>query len=441
MSMDRDPREDEALARLAAHDTAAGEPTDEQVVALRERILVQARAEGEGVVTPLRRTARAPRILAAAAALVVVAGAAGAVGRATAPADLASLSLIPSANGAAVAEGASRDMSADSAKLSYGGWWGTTLLEPGAGLSDVAGSAAAFTYDNSSVNPQSLASALAAAMDASGTVSGNATEGWSITGPSNDGGQFNGWVGVDPMGSFSGYVDVRSPWFCASPEVRGTDAVAPGSNDGAVSEPMPACTPTPMTAPDQQDAIDQVRRAFSSLGLNVDGVRFTAATYESTVSVTGWMVVNDQVLPTSWNAEVSERGIVSLAGFTATLTALPDYPVVGARTAALRTQDPRWSGLGPTSVWLPESGEVTPMARDMAVTPESPAQVRIVDGRPVITTSVSVVTVTDAVMGLGQYWLADGRPVLLPSWQYTAADGSRWAMLAITDDYVDIHTQ
>lgn len=437
--MATDHSRDEAMARLAQHDPAHAEPSEAHLAHLRVRVLAQAEGEASGSVTPLRRSGRALRITAAAAALVVVAGAAGAVGRATAPDDLAALSMVPSGNAAPGGMPSATEMGAgDTALRGAGGWWGPTVLEPVPGLSDEGGTAPAYTYDNSGVDPQALAVAVADVMGATATLTGNATDGWSLAGSSNDGGQFSGWVGVDAMASFSGYVDVRSPWFCPpSTSGAGMGAVEPGSSGSGVSEPMPACTPTPMTAPSEQDAIAQVRSAFERLGLDVDNARFTALTYESTVQVSAWRVVDQQVLPTTWNAEVSSRGLVSISGHVARLVALDDYPVVGARTAALRSQDARWSGLGPTWAWRSE-GAAVPMPGEPVAAPEEQPQVRVVNGRPVLTSSVSITTVTDATMGLAQYWLADGRPVLLPAWQYTATDGSRWAMLAISDEYVDI---
>lgn len=436
--MTTDHTRDEAMARLAQHDPAHAEPDDAHLAQLRARVLARADGEASGSVTPLRRSGRALRITAAAAALVVVAGAAGAVGRATAPDDLAALTMVPSGNAPGGMTSASEMGGGDAALRGAGGWWGPTVLEPAPDLSDEGGTAPAYTYDNSDVDPQALAGALADAMGATATVTGNATGGWSLAGSSSDGGQFTGWVGVDAMASFSGYVDVRSPWYCPPPASgAGMGAVEPGSSGGAVSEPMPACTPTPMTAPSEQDAIAQVRSAFERLGLDVDNARFTALTYESTVQVSAWIVVDQQVLPTTWNAEVSSRGLVSISGHVARLVALGDYPVVGARTAALRSQDARWSGLGPTWAWRSE-GAAVDMPREPVVAPDERPQVRTVNGRPVLTSSVSITTVTDATMGIAQYWLADGRPVLLPAWQYTATDGSRWAMLAITDEYVDL---
>ena len=437
--MTTDHSRDEAIARLTQHDPAHTEPSDVHLAQLRARVLAQVDGEASGSVTPLRRSGRALRITAAAAALVVVAGAAGAVGRATAPDSLASLAVVPAGNAAPGAMSATTEMSGDAALRGAGGWWGPTVLEPAPGLSDDSGSAPAYTYDRSGVDPQALAAAIAEAMGATATLTGNATDGWSLAGPSDDGGQFTGWVGVDPMASFSGYVDVRSPWFCAAGVASDpvTGAVEPGAVGGSVGEPMPACTPSPMTAPGEQDAIAQVRSAFEQIGLDVTGARFTALTYESTVQVSAWIVVDGQVLPTTWNAEVSQRGLVSISGHVARLVALGDYPVVGARTAALRSQDARWSGLGPTWAWRSEGAAVA-MPREPIAAPDEQPQVRTVNGRPVLTSSVSITTVTDATMGVAQFWLADGRPVLLPAWQYTATDGSRWAMLAITDEYVDL---
>ena len=46
------------------------------------------------------------------------------------------------------------------------------------------------------------------------------------------------------------------------------------------------------------------------------------------------------------------------------------------------------------------------------------------------------VTVTDATLGLAQYWQPDGGVLMLPSYLLTASDGSQWSLLAVEDDYV-----
>ena len=44
--------------------------------------------------------------------------------------------------------------------------------------------------------------------------------------------------------------------------------------------------------------------------------------------------------------------------------------------------------------------------------------------------------VTDAELGLAQYWQPDGSVLMLPSYTVTGEDGSTWSVLAVEDEYV-----
>jgi len=50
---------------------------------------------------------------------------------------------------------------------------------------------------------------------------------------------------------------------------------------------------------------------------------------------------------------------------------------------------------------------------------------------------VSDVAVLGATRGLMQVYLAGGEVMLMPAWNFTAADGSIWQMIAITEEFVD----
>ena len=54
---------------------------------------------------------------------------------------------------------------------------------------------------------------------------------------------------------------------------------------------------------------------------------------------------------------------------------------------------------------------------------------------------VTEVTVTEAVLGLAQYWQPDGGMLMLPSYTLTGEDGSRWSLLAVDEPYVQFVDQ
>jgi hypothetical protein len=50
---------------------------------------------------------------------------------------------------------------------------------------------------------------------------------------------------------------------------------------------------------------------------------------------------------------------------------------------------------------------------------------------------MSEILVTQAELGLGQFWQPDGDLLILPAYQLTGDDGTRWSLIAITGD--DVH--
>ncbi len=54
---------------------------------------------------------------------------------------------------------------------------------------------------------------------------------------------------------------------------------------------------------------------------------------------------------------------------------------------------------------------------------------------------MSEVTVTEATLGLAQYWQPDGGMLMLPSYVLAGEDGSRWSLLAVDEPYVQFVDQ
>lgn len=357
--------------------------------------------------------------LAIAAALVVIAGAAGAfAGRMSAPQDIAALPQVPvMGNGG----GATTNAEQKDSMAVRGGYFGggRMVLKPTAGISNVAGTAKAYRLMAKDVDPVELAKKVALVIGAEGDVR---NEGQSLSVGSQDGSGPTVWLSVDSLVSFSASNPQKSPWQCVKSEPSGATSTSPQE-----------CAQPNYKAPSFADAIRQVREVFTAIGLNLKGVDFTAAGDNTSVNVQAWTVIDGKRIALNWYADVSEKGVYSFSANAASLEALPDYPIIGARDAALRTTDPRWSTMGPTYVSGPDSGNgmVMPMVTDQ----EAPPTV-IKQGRPAIPVYSSSVEVNSATQGLLQQWLSD-QVVLLPSWEFTDVDGNVWAMLAISDDYVD----
>ena len=399
----------DSFERLRAADPMQG--VDPNMSQVREHVMANVSTSHIG-----RR--RGMPSIAIAAALIVVAGAGGVfAGRASAPADLSSLPQVPATG----KQGAATTEQADSSVR--GGYWmgGGVVLTPGPEVSNTPGSAKAYRFIARNVDVQALLKKLTAYIGAEGTPR---TEGTSITVGSQDGLEPTVYVTNDATTSFSVSDPTRSPWQCMKSE--------PAS--GSTSS-QPECKQVNYTAPSQEDAIKQVRAAYTQIGLNLDNVEFTANGDNTNVFVQAWTAIEGKRIALNWYAEVSEKGVYSLSANAATLEELPEYPILGARDVALRTRDARWSGMGPTFVGSPDGNNGVVYPQDARAGSTAPAG-QVKNGLPVIPLYVQSVQVNSAKAGLIQHWLSD-QVVLLPSWEFTDGDGNSWAMIAVSDDYID----
>ena len=371
--------------------------------------------------------------LAVAAALVLVAGTAGVfAGRATAPAqDVASLPVIPSAgqsaNNAMPTSGSAMPTSGeakDSSAARGGYFWGArTVLKPTSAITNVAGTAKAYRFIARDVDAKALALRLADFVGAEGDLRTDQAY-YSIG--EQDGTSPVVWVSDDALVSFSASDNSKSPWQCMKSEP---------SSGGATSE---ECTQPAFKAPSIADATTQAKAAFTTIGLNLEDVQFTASADNVNVNVQAWRVVEGKRVALNWYADVSERGVYALNGNAATLEELPEYPILGARDTALRTSDPRWTEMTPFMV----SAAVGNAANDgvsvgvPAAQSSTPPGMLIKGNRPVIPVYTNIVSVGSASQGLMQMWINE-QTFLLPSWEFRDTAGNTWAMLAIADEYID----
>ena len=431
-----DDHELDPVQRLRAADPAA---EVEPRVGFADEVVAQAAAETTAEPAPLadltaERARRRPRWLpiAAVAASLVVVGAVGyGVGAATggattdATTDLADgaappISLQSGADAGAGATGQSLTPGApavpEQSKMSGAGT--SDLMYPygfgrnhfrASGLSETEGDAVAYAFDGRAASSAETVAALAAALGVAGTPV--LQDGSWTVGP-QDGTAPSIWVSLDATLGFW-YSDPRiNPWQCA---------------DGP-------CEPTG-DLPSEEAAIDAIRSLLVSAGRDPAAFEFTSETYEGAVTraAQAWPVVDGQRIGQAWTVELWSGGMVSASGTLADLVVLGDYPVVSEQEAFERLSDPRFGAsmtnlpialreqaVAPTSEWVPPTGPPAPPAPGTS-----------------IAWPVNDVEIVDARLGLASQWQPDGSVLVVPAYEFTAADGGTWSVIAVADAKLD----
>lgn len=423
---------------------------------------IRARAADRSTVVPMRSRRTAVAIGAVAAGVVLLAGTAlagVAVGRVTAPepeivaAPVAEDELpvvgaasppIPVVAGAQPMPGPvgpeSATMAADKAMAIWPGY--AVSLVPGPDLTDAPGTAAGYRLDSTGVDLEALARQLGAAFGVPGDPS-KQDYGWMIG--SADGTGPSVWVGEDATVSWSYSDPTKDPWSCG---VVATPEPADGSGTSSSGAEPEACTPEVAPIP-ERDAVRSARKILATLGVSdttVDGVdiEWESGSDDYTTWVTAWQRVDGQRTQLSWSFTFAGEDVAWANGFAAGLEQVPSYPIVGARTAVIRSSDPRFASFGPTPL---DYGGVVPMAeaRDDAVTSSASgsgtatASPRAPQGDP---RRVQVwwdpATATGAELTLAQYWQPDGTLLILPAYRVTTADDrGTWALIAVAPTAVE----
>ena len=429
----RDP-----MARLHAADPAAGvEPRDgfaDEVVA---RAAAEAAAEAPVTDLASERVRRRPRWLpyAAVAASLAVVGAVGygigaTTGGATNLADGAAppISLqnpseaasgpveqetMPGVGGAATDQ---KMASPDAAGSIYPYGFGRNEFSA-SGLSDSAGSAAAYAFDAHAASDAGTVAELAAALGVQGTPT-LANGSWTV-GP-QDGTAASLWVSLDGTLSFSYSDPAINPWKC----VEGADTCEQPAGD----------------LPSEQAAIEALRSLLVSAGRDPAGFEFTSETWEGAVTRTAqaWPVVDGQRIDQGWSVELAEDGMVSAYGALADLVDMGEYPVVSEQEAFERLSDPRF---GASMTDLPIALREQPAVTEPLewVPPTEPPAVPTA-GTP-LAWPVNDVEIVDARLGLASQWQADGSVLVVPAYEFTDADGGTWSVIAVADEKLDFATE
>ena len=451
---------DPILDRLRDADPSGPDP---DAAVLRERIGAAVVADAgadigadhEGVggasVHALRR--RTPVILGAAAGVALLAGAAlggVAIGRSTAPetvvaapeAEVPSGSIAPGnsgggpagTDGAPAPAGAEMGLSAtspmtDQRMAIWPGVGNGTEFTPAPGLPDESGTATGYRLRSQGIDIDALGERLAKVFGA--TLNGEDPASPSV------------WVSEDPLVSWSFSDPSRDPWACGAVEPMPMPEPAPdsGSSDQGSSPGSPGVArecPADARPIGERAARDEAERILARLGVEeVDGIGIEWETYsdEYTTQVTGWQTVEGLRTQLAWSFTFGSEGLSWANGFAAGLEEIPDLPVVGARTAVLRSVTPRWNAFGPHYVG---GGMVTPMASDTVTSSPMPRA----EGGPLsIELWWNPLTVTSAEPTLSQYWQADGQMLILPAYLITTEeDEGTWSVISIAESEVTFVT-
>ncbi|TGO06519.1 hypothetical protein [Serinibacter arcticus] len=294
------------------------------------------------------------------------------------------------------------------ADMSMIGWGGGRNSFTGTGLSDAARSAQAYGLDAATPsNPERMAQ-VAAALGMAGApeiVDGQ----WALT----DGdAQLN--VGLDGSLGLSYYNTANQPW-C----------------DGCAE-------PSPADAPSGDAAIERLKEVLAAIGEDPAQYEYAAPTYEGAVTATAEArrVVDGQGTDLVMMLDLAPAGIASIWGSLADVVDLGTYDVVSEQEGLERLSDPRFGG------YL--SGMPMPIDGDARVMEEyvPPTQAPAAPQPGVfISWPVNDVEIVSARLGLAQQWQPDGGVLLVPSYEFTAADGGTWSVIAVAESQLDLASE
>lgn len=389
--------------RLQKNDPAV-EANDISVARIRRRALGQ------------KRYWSIKTVAASIAVLTVVAGGAGAIGRMTAPMPEVYANAKPALD---------VPNSTDSKEASRSALWmgARVILNPTSSIGDTAGMASGFVFSSDGIDFQGLVKDVAALVGAKGNVqAAEGSPGWVIG--KQDGLEPAASVSNDPTASFYGYNPERSPWNCVS------------EADKKYSPDTRLCTEEDFKSADKADAEKAFSQVLALLGIKADDVVKSFDQYGDPRSITvtaNIKVAGQETNYQRFNIGVSARGIFSVNGNAAKLTEVKGYEIVGAKTAAERSQFTKWSSLGPN---LFGDAGVMPMARggvqDMGMQDTGSF---MVGDKPGMRGGVETIDVSKARLGLVSYY-SDNAPVMFPAWIFTSEDGREFSVIALTDKYI-----
>lgn len=306
---------------------------------------------------------------------------------------------------------------ADAERLSI--WPGLSItLQPATDLVNQSGVADGYRLNGRAIDTTELARQLASLFAVNGQPRDQ--DGVVVIGDMSGAGP-QIWVNADNLVNWSFSDSSRDPWACAEGTCEDPTVVPAMSEDQAQLEAEQILANLGVGA-DEADGVD-VEWETSS-----DGVITTA---------TAWQTVAGQRTQLSWSLSFDNVGVLWANGFAAGLEVVPDYPIIGARNAVIRSQIPRWTAFGPAPVDMGfiamddasiRSDESTTDSPTLPVAPENARTIPLL-WDPAIAVS--------ADLTLAQYFAPDGSFFLLPAYRLqTADDRGEWTIIAVAESAV-----
>jgi hypothetical protein len=288
------------------------------------------------------------------------------------------------------------------------------------GLDNSEGTAQAYAFDPRAASNSDRIAALATALDISSPVEMRGG-GWAA-GP-QDGSAPALSVSFDGTLSFY-YQDPRVKlWLC--------------EKDADGGEGTETCAPTG-EAPSEDAAIGALRALLVAAGRDPATFSFTSHVWDDSPTriAEARPVIDGQSIDTAWSLEMGEGGIAGANGALADVVELGAYPVVSEQEGFERLSDPRFGG-APTILPIAVEQQ-TPMPEEWVPPTEPPAT-------PTPGTSLSwpvnEVTIVSARLGLASQWQPDGSVLVVPSYEFTDADGGTWSVIAVADSMLDFESE
>lgn len=138
-----------------------------------------------------------------------------------------------------------------------------------------------------------------------------------------------------------------------------------------------------------------------------------------------------------WAIELApDKSVVHASGMLAKPVQVPDYEIVGAKTAVLRSQDPIWSvAYGPEPIY--SSGQVLGYRGNYVPSRTSATQNLDDQGRPLLQVDLQQVEITEAELGFAGFNLSGDSYAILPVYKLTGGDRS-WIQIAVADKYLQV---
>lgn len=458
--------EDRAVERMRAADPAAGATPD------ADR-LVELTVQRRGDELAERRARRGPRWAAVAAvttaALAVGGGAGYGLGRsAEEPVPSAdTASTVGTARGDGMQEelAMSAPMSAD--RMMLPGFGGERTVFTAQGLSQDAGTAAAWAFDGPSVFGEEAVLRAAEVFGVEGEA--RLEGGWTVgsadgSGPTlsigpdaavsvfyNDPALYELGADVTPMplpepdsgvddgggqdSSTSGAVEEYSP--SEEPEVAPDEPIEVEPALPGVIEPAPGADPAqePAVAPGGETPdgpAGLLYETLAALGLDPEAAEYSTQQHwagEQATTVYAHQVVGGTRTGYSWHADVVDGEVLGFSGPLAPLVELGEYDVVSPVEAVERLGDPRFGG---SMVWTDEVHIMPALPEPSGRSWDDPPAEPPASGSS-IPWPVTDVTIVSAEPALTEHSTADGASLLVPAYELSDAEGRTWSVLAVAD--------